>query len=259
MRQTAYTRWTIPGQANVAWQVRSFADTLDDLQVDLQGLAPFATTGILCGCLMQEGETLQQDEVWSWTINRRLQGLLAVTHATCGESLVLTAQCQSPTCGQLMDLPLQLRAFARSEDPRQVDLHLSDGTQVGLRVPTGEDQRTWLQTRTTTNRMVEDLLSRPWDSQTATETRDAADALLAESDPLTTLEIETHCPECGASNLVPVDLEQQCLCSLVVWQSRLLDQVHHLALAYHWTEAEILAIPASRRRLYLDRVMEVWQ
>jgi hypothetical protein len=36
----------------------------------------------------------------------------------------------------------------------------------------------------------------------------------------------------------------------------LLDAVHQLARAYHWSEREILALPRERRRQYLARVRE---
>ena len=35
---------------------------------------------------------------------------------------------------------------------------------------------------------------------------------------------------------------------------QLLDEVHQLATAYGWTEAEILALSDTRRAAYLDRV-----
>jgi hypothetical protein len=36
--------------------------------------------------------------------------------------------------------------------------------------------------------------------------------------------------------------------------SELYDEVHTLAWHYHWSEAEILALPRVRRQLYLSRV-----
>ena len=37
--------------------------------------------------------------------------------------------------------------------------------------------------------------------------------------------------------------------------ARLLDEVHLLALSYHWSEAEILALPSDRRQDYLKRIL----
>ena len=51
-----------------------------------------------------------------------------------------------------------------------------------------------------------------------------------------------------------LDLEATCLALLAAEQPRLIDDIHALARAYHWTEAEVLAVPPRRRRQYLDRI-----
>jgi hypothetical protein len=42
------------------------------------------------------------------------------------------------------------------------------------------------------------------------------------------------------------------LASGIATGDRLLEEVHSIARAYHWSEAEILALPLPRRRRYLD-------
>jgi hypothetical protein len=51
--------------------------------------------------------------------------------------------------------------------------------------------------------------------------------------------------------LDPVDLVWREFAALA---RRLEDEVHVLASAYGWTESEILALPDSRRRRYVDRI-----
>jgi hypothetical protein len=43
--------------------------------------------------------------------------------------------------------------------------------------------------------------------------------------------------------------------SLSHWAERCLDQVHTLARAYGWSEAQILALSPVRRACYLGRVL----
>ena len=55
---------------------------------------------------------------------------------------------------------------------------------------------------------------------------------LEQADPLTALVLETACPSCGEAVRVALDLESHLLAS----------------------EADIVALPATRRRAYLDRL-----
>jgi len=55
------------------------------------------------------------------------------------------------------------------------------------------------------------------------------------------------CPACGASNEIAVDP----YLVLAASPEELFVEVHLLASAYHWSEAEILALPRARRQLYL--------
>jgi hypothetical protein len=82
----------------------------------------------------------------------------------------------------------------------------------------------------------------------------AAEALEA-LDPLADIALETSCPHCGA------DHELQFDAAAFVWQElagrapRILRDVAELARAYHWSERDILAIPAGRRAFYLAQVL----
>jgi hypothetical protein len=76
------------------------------------------------------------------------------------------------------------------------------------------------------------------------------EAALDQVSPWVVTELEACCPACHA--LHPVALDPY----LVMRRSasELLDDVHTLAWYYHWSEAEILALPRGRRQLYLSRV-----
>jgi hypothetical protein len=219
-------------------RLRPFGGALVDLDVDLGAPPPVATTAVLAACL-----GAADTEIWSWTVNRRLQGLIAVATATRGADWTSTVRCEA--CGALMDLPLRLDAFRRDEDPLAIAL---DGVEIAL--PTGADQKAWLEAGTDGPAAMQARLLPP--SLAGREAE--VEAALADADPLTVLAIETGCPECGAANALELDLEATCLALLAMEQRRLVDDVHALAAAYHWSEAEILAVPPRRRRLYLDRI-----
>jgi len=76
------------------------------------------------------------------------------------------------------------------------------------------------------------------------------ESALDEVSPWVVTELAGSCPECGTTHAVGLD-------PYVVMRrsaSALYDEVHTLAWHYHWSEAEILALPRARRQLYLSRV-----
>lgn len=78
----------------------------------------------------------------------------------------------------------------------------------------------------------------------------ALDAALEAVAPEVGLAVLAHCPDCGAAQEVPVD---PYLCLARAGRDLFTD-IHALATTYHWSEAEILALPTDRRRLYLELI-----
>ena len=62
------------------------------------------------------------------------------------------------------------------------------------------------------------------------------------------------CPACNARQVVHLDVASFLWAEVRHAAQRLLDDVHELAWAYGWSESAILAMSASRRQAYLDRV-----
>ncbi len=247
--------WPIPGTAGARWQARPFGQTLADLEADLHGPPPLATTAVLGSCLSSGGAPVGEAAVWSWSVQRRLQGLLAVTAATRGDAWTPTFRCTDPACGEPMDLPLRLSDFQRTDDPARIDCAVEEGVTLTVNLPTGEHQRRWLAAgESSATELAADLLENAPEETLPAPWLAAIETALEEADPLTGLEIHTTCPSCGAAVVLPLDLERECLTRLATEQPRLLDEVHRLALAYHWSEAEILAVPPARRRQYLQRI-----
>ena len=60
------------------------------------------------------------------------------------------------------------------------------------------------------------------------------------------------CGECGELNEYDIDLTETALGMLNRAQKQLVITVHQLASHYHWSEAEIFAVPDWRRQQYLE-------
>ena len=66
--------------------------------------------------------------------------------------------------------------------------------------------------------------------------------------------LSLSCPDCGHCWDVPFDIVSYFWGELHVWAQRVLREVHTLASAYGWREADILGLSPLRRELYLQMV-----
>ena len=82
----------------------------------------------------------------------------------------------------------------------------------------------------------------------------AIEAALEAGDPLAVCDFEVCCPACGAVSECAFDIASFLWHEVESRAMQIVRDVHVLAREYGWHEADILAMPASRRRLYLEMV-----
>jgi hypothetical protein len=82
--------------------------------------------------------------------------------------------------------------------------------------------------------------------------RAAVEAAMAAADPGAELDLALSCPGCGHAWSEPLDPAEFVWTGIESHARRLAAEVHTLAGAYGWSEAEILAQRPTRRRLYLE-------
>ncbi|MFL6674909.1 MAG: hypothetical protein ACJ8LG_16640 [Massilia sp.] len=80
----------------------------------------------------------------------------------------------------------------------------------------------------------------------------ALEAAMAAADPMAEIDIGLECPACGHGWSLAFDIARFLWTEIDSWAQRLLVDVHRLARAYGWREADILAMSAGRRQLYLQ-------
>ena len=133
----------------------------------------------------------------------------------------------------------------------QVETH---GEPLRLRLPTGADQHelahipadeapAWLLRRLSGDAAGEQLRASPALLAAAEQALDAVA-------PGVVVEVQTRCPACDAANTLALDPYRV----LRHRPDQLLGEVHQIAWYYHWSEAEILALPRARRQNYLDLI-----
>lgn len=86
------------------------------------------------------------------------------------------------------------------------------------------------------------------------EVTEAIAARMAAADPQAEVQLDLKCPSCGEGWQSPFDIESFFWGEINAWAQRVLNEVHVLASAYGWREADILNMSASRRQCYLDLI-----
>jgi len=73
-------------------------------------------------------------------------------------------------------------------------------------------------------------------------------------EPLANLTLAATCPACGHAWSVVFDIVTYFWSEITFWAMRIMHEVHALATAYSWREADILAMSAWRRQRYLELI-----
>lgn len=187
--------------------------------------------------------------------------LFALRRALFGDALEAVSTC--PVCDAEVEMVLALEQLQPEPiaEPSPAITVSDSGYTVRCRIPLNDDLRALA--RRGEHARIEDLLER-----CAIQARDAAGAViatdalppqtahavvdaLAANDPGAHVPIAIRCP-CGAEWVDELDIRAITWADLTDWVSATLTEVHQLARAYGWSEADILAMSATRRRWYLE-------
>jgi hypothetical protein len=190
--------------------------------------------------------------------NRRL---LTLCRQLFGQRMACVAAC--PACGTLLDLALDVQDLlaqeCASEGEQRVSFAYAE-TGYTFRLPTLRDVDDVLlanESSADIHTALPQLASRcllEGDPQALDQPglTDALSIAFDQADPLGYLAIELRCPECAACSQPALDPADLLWSELSEMARQLLEQVHVLASAYGWREADILALPANRRRRYIE-------
>jgi hypothetical protein len=192
-----------------------------------------------------------------------LMGRLAVGLGL-GESW-LTARCGR--CGERFDFSVNHSDLPVKEAGEGYPFATVE-TSLGLcrfRVPTGADQEilAGLDDKEAFRCLVDRcLVALPGHEENGHSNRNAVrafapgdvariEAALEAVSPEVAVSVQAACPACSAPHGIDVDPYRVLFHQI---EDGLLHEIHILASIYHWSEAEILAIPLDRRRHYLDLI-----
>ncbi len=189
------------------------------------------------------------------SVRQRDAELLAWREETFGRRVEAVADCVA--CGELLELGFDTseldRGHAEAGEPQSL---VVDGSDVRFRLPTSADLAAAAaagdvaQARET---LLERCVAGP-PGDLAASVRDAVVERMAELDPLGGFELELQCPACGHAGPVGFDVASFVWTELEAASTRALEDVHALASAYGWREADVLALSGERRQLYLELI-----
>ena len=216
---------------------------------------PRLVTDVLAACARDDQERpLSHDVLWDLEVGQRIELLLrlAALDAGSGDGLDIELRCAAPNCRAFLEFTLAIPELAAGETTPSPLRHA--GSDYRLRRPTARDQLAWLQRSfgdesEAVAGMAASLLD--MESEPDAALIATVEETLERIDPLVRFSVRLDCPDCGLRQEREMDLAALALRRLRRAQDGLLKQVHRLARHYHWSESEILALPAWRRERYL--------
>lgn len=192
-------------------------------------------------------------------VGRREALLLDLRALLIGPTLESHVTC--PRCEETLEVTVDVdfvRVDTAATDPGRVFHHDAPSGRFALRLPTSRDVLALAHVaHPETSRRA--LLQRCLVGEARLEDLSEADvaalaARLASEDPQSDFDLQVECRACGHTWTVVIDAIEFLWTELGQHVQILADEVHRLASAYGWPEREILALSASRRQLYLERV-----
>jgi len=198
------------------------------------------------------------------SIGQRDAHLLALRERAFGPRMTGLAMC--PACGVQVQLDftvadVRVAAPSISVDPCTLSFGECD---VFFRLPNSQDLQalpTPSDGRSSKRALLERcLLSARRNGQEIPaeqlpeEVTTAISERMAEIDPEADVQLALSCPQCDQRWHAPLDIASFLWSEIHAWAVRLLRDVHTLASAYGWREAEILALSPWRRQAYLELI-----
>ena len=195
------------------------------------------------------------------SVGKRDRQLIAIYESLFGPVLKAYAEC--PNCAERLEYEIEIPLLGSEAGGDRQEIPLSCGEiSLQLRLPNSFDliairacgdlrsaQKTLGQRCIVAARSGETAIA--IDTLTDSTWNEIA-ARLAESDAGAETLLKLTCSVCRHTWRVMLDIEPFLWAKISALAKRLLREVHILALAYGWREADILALTPVRRQLYLE-------
>lgn len=212
---------------------------------------------------LTDAET-SREQLAQLSIGRRDARLLKLREKIFGPQMTGRTNC--PACGQPMEMNFSVAEIQASPPAEAAEAFAANfgGHEIAFRPPNSGDLATLVpgdDVAAQKRRLIQRcLLKATRDGQPLTadqlpdETVNALSECMSELDPQGDVQLSLACPQCGHHWHAPLDVVSFVWNEIHAWAARLLRDVHVLASAYGWREADILAMSAGRRQAYLELI-----
>jgi hypothetical protein len=224
------------------------------------------TTGLLAACLVGLGDAVVTDDlVRQLLVGDRDYLILSLRRMTLGDRFQSVLSC--PACDAPMDVgfdaddvPIERRPQTAAAYTLELGPPSEPSRTIRFRLPTGGDQEAvlGLDEAAAADALLDRCILDDGGAPLSPQDRDAVVTAMDRLAPQLDLELDLTCPECGYRFVVPFDVTTFFFQEMGINGAQLLRETHVLALAYHWSEADILSLGRDRRRAYLELLRETW-
>ena len=207
-----------------------------------------------------------REDLLALSMGRRDAALFSLQEQMFGPEMTGVAAC--PRCNERVELTVNaadVRAVSEKEVQSEVALSVA-GYVVLVRPPASQDLIAAGEAHDAEVRdmiLQRCLISVRRDGASVVsadplpaEVVDAVMDGMARADPLADVQLSVCCPVCQHRWRAAFDIVSFLWSEIEAAASRLLFEIHRLASAYGWAEADILAMSATRRQFYLAMVGE---
>jgi hypothetical protein len=200
--------------------------------------------------LLESASGLSANELATLSIGERDRLLLALRIGTFGNRLECETRC--PSCELRLELQFDAASLlvpVSQVEPSDLEMNLDDSI-VRFRLPTSDDIASAIDGEDLASRLVVGEIG------STARLRDRMSERIAELDPQANISLDLNCGACGHRWQSEFDPAAFLFREVETYAARLANEVHLLARAYAWSEESILAMSATRRRRYLDLVLQ---
>jgi len=207
------------------------------------------------------GET-PTEQLAQLSAGQRDEHLLTLRESTFGTQFSGLANC--PACGERLEINFtasDIRVSPGAQPPEQFTLELA-GCAVHFRLPNSLDLAnltTDAELAANRQRLLERCVlsskcgqQEILPSELPEEVVCAMAQIMDRADPQAVMQLVMTCPQCRHDWRAALDFASFFWSEIHAWAVRLLREVHMLASAYGWREADILALSPWRRQAYLE-------
>jgi hypothetical protein len=190
-----------------------------------------------------------------WTLGDRNRSIAELRAACFGPGIHGWVAC--PHCGDRLEFETDWRAVAGASGEPVRDRQIVVGARA-FRLPTSRDLAriaTESDPHVASIRLVENCRLGPHEPAAWSEREfEEIGERMAQADPLAETRLTLACPSCSHAWEETIDVAAFAWEEIEARAKRILFEIHRLASAYGWAEAQILALSARRRALYLEMV-----